>query len=144
MSENQNKIKIISDFITQIWDHGDLTGIETLIGHTYTIHCDPGDPWDGQELSAEEFCNRVEKSRAPFPDQKFHIKKALASHESVTMCWDWSAHHLGDIPNFPATGNEIKMRGMTVYFLEDSRLTGHWQSTDRLAVFQQLAAAKAT
>jgi predicted ester cyclase len=49
------------------------------------------------------------------------------------------ATHLGDYPGFPATGRRITMSGATVYFFgESDKLTGHWQITDRLGVYQQL------
>jgi predicted ester cyclase len=46
---------------------------------------------------------------------------------------------VGDIPGFPASGKQIKMSGATVYYFEGNRITGHWQITDRLGVFQQLS-----
>ena len=42
------------------------------------------------------------------------------------------------IPGFPATGNQIRMSGATVYYIDGGRLTGHWQITDRLGVYMQL------
>jgi hypothetical protein len=35
-----------------------------------------------------------------------------------------TSRRLGDIPGFPATGNNIKMSGATVYYFEGDRLTG--------------------
>ena len=55
------------------------------------------------------------------------------------MTWLWTGTHLGDLPGFPATGRTIHMSGATVYgFDSEDCLTGHWQITDRLGVFQQL------
>jgi predicted ester cyclase len=45
------------------------------------------------------------------------------------------------MPGFPATGRSIKMSGATVYYFEGERITGHWQITDRLGVYQQLRQA---
>jgi len=54
------------------------------------------------------------------------------------MTWLWSGTHKGDIPGFPATGNNIKMSGATVYYFDRGQLTGHWQITDRFGVYMQL------
>jgi predicted ester cyclase len=85
-------------------------------------------------------------SRAPFPDQRFDIQDLVVEGNTAIMTWLWSATHKGDIPGFPATGNNIKISGATVYYFDGSRLTGHWQTADRLGVYMQLrqgSAAKA-
>ena len=45
---------------------------------------------------------------------------------------------MGDLPGFSASGKSIKMSGATVYYFEGDRISGHWQITDRLGVYQQL------
>ena len=44
---------------------------------------------------------------------------------------------------FPATGRRIDVRGITVYYFRDGRITGHRQVVDRLAVLTQLGLASA-
>ncbi|HOB14012.1 MAG TPA: ester cyclase [Novosphingobium sp.] len=129
----------LSDFISRVWDNGDLDAVDADLADTYTIHHDPGDPWDGQVLDRAGFKDRVAKSRAAFPDQHFDIQALIAEGDSVVMTWLWTATHTGDLPGFPATGRPVRMSGATVYgFDQDLRLTGHWQITDRLGVYQQL------
>ena len=57
----------------------------------------------------------------------------------VAITWHWEATHLGDIPGFPATKKTVRMSGATVYYFDGARISGHWQITDRLGVFQQLS-----
>lgn len=129
----------LTAFIRQIWDEGDVDAADAYLAATYTIHHDPGDPWDGAVLDLAGFKDRVRKSRAAFPDQRFDIQGLFADGDSVVMTWLWSATHSGDLPGFPATGKTIRMSGATVYaFDAKERLTGHWQITDRLGVYQQL------
>jgi predicted ester cyclase len=45
------------------------------------------------------------------------------------------------MPGFPASGKQIRMSGATVYFFDGERISGHWQITDRLGVYQQLRQA---
>lgn len=129
----------LAEFIRRVWDDGDLDAVDAYLADTYTIHHDPGDPWDGQRLDRAGFKDRVAKSRAAFPDQRFATQALIAEGDSVVMTWLWSGTHCGDLPGFPATGRIIRMSGATVYgFEQDLRLTGHWQITDRLGVYQQL------
>ncbi|WP_408735054.1 ester cyclase [Acidomonas methanolica] len=67
------------------------------------------------------------------------MQELFADGQNIVMTWLWSGTHTGDLPGFPATDRLISMSGATVYtFDNNERLTGHWQITDRLGVFQQL------
>jgi predicted ester cyclase len=129
----------LAAFTRAVWDDGDADAADRYVAPLYTIRHDPGDPWDGQALDLAGYKDRVLKSRAAFPDQRFDIQGLYEDGDSVVMTWLWSASHRGDIPGFAATGKPVRMSGATVYtFDAEDRLTGHWQITDRLGVFQQL------
>ena len=139
MTVGDRRKQRLAAFIRQIWDDGEADAADGYLAEAYTIHHDPGDPWEGQTLDRAGFKDRVLKSRAAFPDQRFAIQRLFADGDSVVMTWLWTGTHLGDLPGFPATGQTFRMSGATVYgFDHDDRLTGHWQITDRLGVFQQL------
>jgi hypothetical protein len=110
--------------VNEVWNAGNIEASDQYIAPKYTIHHDPGDPWDKQELDLLGYKERVRLSRAPFPDQRFSIQDILADDNRVVITWYWSATHKGDIPNFPATGNQIQMSGATVYYFENGRFTG--------------------
>ncbi|MGD8426547.1 MAG: ester cyclase [Balneolaceae bacterium] len=135
------KKKIIRDFIRRVWDEGDPDASSEFIASTYTIHHDPGDPWEGMTLDIEGFKDRVKKSRAPVPDQRFNIQEIFESEDSVAITWHWQGTHLGPIAHFPASGKQLRMSGATVYYFDGDRITGHWQIADRMSVFQQLQQA---
>jgi predicted ester cyclase len=131
----------LETFIHQVWDEGDIAAAERFVAPLYTLHHDPGDPWEGQVLDLDGFRSRVRRSRAPFPDQKFEIQRLCADGDAVNMTWLWRATHLGDIPGFAATGRVVRASGATTYFFTPGRkLSGHWQITDRLGVWRQLQA----
>ncbi|MEI6642234.1 MAG: ester cyclase [Novosphingobium sp.] len=131
----------LAAFIEAVWNRGDAAAVPCYLADAYTIHHDPGDPWEGRTLDPAAFTERLLQSRAPFPDQRFTVLRMAADADSVIMTWTWAATHLGDFPGFPATGQTIRMSGATAYgFNADDRLTGHWQIADRLGVFQQLQA----
>lgn len=132
---------ILIAFIRDVWNDGNIDSADQYIAPSYTIHHDPGDPWDKKELDLDGYKERVRLSRAPFPDQTFAIQELFFNENAVVMTWFWTGTHLGDFPGFPASGKQIKMSGATVYYFEDDRITGHWQITDRLGVYQQLREA---
>ena len=139
MTDIEQRKQLLRAFIARIWDEGDADAADIYVAETYTIHHDPGDPWEGQTLDRAGFKDRVRQSRAAFPDQRFDIQGLFDDGDSIVMTWLWSATHRGDLPGFPATDRTIEMSGATVYrFDDEDRLTGHWQIADRLGVFQQL------
>jgi steroid delta-isomerase-like uncharacterized protein len=134
---DKNK-EILASFIESVWNNGDIDAVESFLADEYTIHHDPGDPWDKQTLSVEEFKERMRKSRAPFPDQEFSIQGLVAEGELVSMTWLWKGTHKEAAFGFDATNKPIEMSGITVYSFENGQISGHWQVTDRLSVYQQL------
>jgi len=138
LGSSQRKRRLAA-FICHVWDEGDADASDDYVAEAYTVHHDPGDPWEGRTLDRAGFKDRVRKSRAAFPDQKFDIQGLFADGQSVVMTWLWCGTHRGDLPGFPATDEMIRMSGATVYtFNKSELLTGHWQISDRLGVFQQL------
>jgi steroid delta-isomerase-like uncharacterized protein len=146
MSGENRRKQLLLGFLQEVWSEGDVEACGKYLAPRYTIHHDPGDPWDRRQLDLEGFKERVRRSRAPFPDQRFKVQELFAEASAVVVTWLWSGTHRGDLPGFPASGRVIEMSGMTAYYFKGDRIAGHWQVTDRLGVFQQLqrnAAARA-
>ena len=139
MSDGHALKKTLTEFIHDVWDCGREEAVRHYLAKSYTLHHDPGDPWDGKVLDLDGYKDRLRISRAPFPDQQFAIQRLCSDGDVVTMTWLWKATHLGDLPGFDATGEIIRMSGATAYFFDpNDKLSGHWQVTDRLSVFKQL------
>ncbi len=134
--------QFLVDFFRDVWNAGDVSACERYLAPSYTIFHDPGDPWAGQVLDVAGFQQRLQLSRAPFPDQAFELLRLVDDGDAIVTTWNWTATHRGDLPGFPATGQRVAMSGVTVYSFVDDRLCGHWQVVDRLGVFQQLQAQK--
>ncbi len=135
--QSSDKTRLVR-FIDAVWNTGDAAAVDHYIADAYTLHHDPGDPWDGQVLDRAAYKDRLRRSRAPFPDQRFAIRDLVAEPGRVVMTWQWTATHRGDLPGFPATGRTVRMSGATVYYVDDGWFTGHWQIADRLGVYGQL------
>ena len=131
--------RVLSQFIQEIWNDGNIDAAERYIAPSYTVHHDPGDPWHQRTLTVAEFKERVRLSRAPFPDQRFELLETFGEGKAVVATWLWAGTHRGDLPGFPASGKQIKMSGATVYYFANDRIDGHWQIVDRLGVLQQLS-----
>jgi len=135
------KAEILEQFIQAVWNEGDVDAASDFVAPAYTIHHDPGDPWEGMTLDLEGFKDRVRQSRGPVPDQRVALQDVFEGEDRVFVTWLWKGTHRGGIAGFPATGRELDMSGATVYHFEGQLIAGHWQIADRLGIFRQLQQA---
>jgi predicted SnoaL-like aldol condensation-catalyzing enzyme len=112
---------IVIKLLDTMWSSGDLDGAARYIADSYTIHHDPGDPWEGRELTLADYQDRVRTYRQPFPDQRFTVHEILAGDDKVMLAWYWHTTRT----------DEPLASGATVYYLEDGKICGHWQVTER-------------
>ena len=129
---------VLVRFMHQVWNAGDVEAVDDFLADRYTIHDDPGDPWEGRTLSREEFKQRLVTSRAPFPDLHFEISDIVPHGDRVAIGWIMRGTQSGPLGDQPPSGRTIAARGMTIYYFDGDRLTGHRQVVDRLTVARQL------
>jgi steroid delta-isomerase-like uncharacterized protein len=130
----------LQSFMREVWNNGDFTNLGDYVAHTYEIRHDPGDPWDGKTLNAEEFKKRVFYSRNAIPDLHFELQEMISENDKVAVRWTMSGTHKGDLPQLPATGKKFSITGMTFYYFDHGKLCGHSQSFDQLAFLSQIGA----
>lgn len=134
-----NKENIVKQLLDQIWSQGHLELVKDIISDEYTIHHDAMDPLEGQTLGHQAFNDRVVISRQAFPDLHFEVVSLSETADgTVLVSWFMQGTNDGDIPGLPATHQKINVPGMTIYYVTDSKVTGHWQVFDHLVMFNQL------
>ncbi|WP_321281688.1 ester cyclase [Marinifilum fragile] len=134
-----NKESFLREFMDEVWNKKKLEKIEQYVHNEYTIHLDPGDPWEGKTLSHSEFKNRMELgSFEPFPDMNFEITFAIEEESCVAVTWILTGTNLGQIGEYPPTKKAINTKGITIYHFKDNLINGHTQIFDRKTVMKQL------
>lgn len=133
-----DNLAVLRRFMERVWNAGDLAFTDEVLADSYTIHSDPGDPWDGQTLTRAGFRERLSVSRASFPDLRFELGDTVVEGDRVAVSWTMLGTNTGPVSGRPATGRSIRVQGMTIYYFAGGRITGHRQVVDRLSVIQQL------
>lgn len=129
---------IVRELYERVWSYGDYAAIGRLVAPRYTVHSDPGDPWEGQTLDHEQYRERVRYSRKAFPDLNFSIEDLVTDGQRVSVRWRGDGTHRGDLKGIPATGKRVSFRGQTIYEFDQGRVSGHCQIVDRLGFIEQL------
>lgn len=134
----QTNKDILFKLIDEVWNKGNFDRLDDLISPNYVIRNDPGDACEFMTLDLSAFKQRVDKSRAVFPDLHFDIEDAIAEEDKVAISWFMTGTQQGDLPGLPATGKQIKVSGLTIYYFFEGKIIGHWQVFDRLGLMGQL------
>jgi len=125
--------------MAEVWNKKNFQKIGQYVHNEYTIHLDPGDPWEGKTLSHSEFKNRMELgSFKSFPDMNFEITSAIEEEDYVAVTWILTGTNLGQIGEYLPTKKAINTKGMTIYHFKDNLISGHTQIFDRKKVMKQL------
>ena len=122
----------------RVWSQDDLSKLGSIVAENYTVFSDPGDGWEGKTLTPEEYRTRLMYSRNAFPDLVFEISHLIGEEQFVAVVWKATGTHKGDLPELPATGKKLIFTGQTTYLIKDGKVSGHWQTIDRLGFIQQL------
>jgi len=132
---NSDRLRV---FMDRVWSAGEVDAVDEYLAAAYTIYSDPGDPWEGQTLDVPAFKQRLMSSRSAFPDLRFELEECVEEENRVAIGWTMSGTNTGSFGGRAGTGRAIAVRGLTVYYFADGRISGHRQVVDRLSVAQQL------
>ena len=128
----------LRSFMERVWTAGEVDAVDEYLAAAYTIHSDPGDPWEGQTLDVQAFKQRLVSSRSPFPDLRFELEEFVEEENRVAIGWTMRGTNTGSFGGRAPTGRAIAVHGLTVYYFAHGQITGHRQVVDRLTVAQQL------
>jgi steroid delta-isomerase-like uncharacterized protein len=129
---------ILKDFIQKVWNEKKNDAIAEFVHPDYTIHIDPGDPWEGMTLNHQAFEIRLRHSFDSFPDIHFAIQTAISDGDYVVITWTMTGTNSGKIGDFPPTNKSIETMGATIYHFNNGKVCGHSQVFDRTTVMRQL------
>lgn len=135
---NTTPKELVLKLVNEVWDKGNLMMVDELISPQYTIKNDPGDAFELKTIDLTMFKQRVSNIRNAFPDLQFVIEDMICEDDKVAVSWFISGTHKGALPNLAATNRKINVSGLTIYYVSEGKITGHWQVCDRLLILAQL------
>lgn len=74
--------------------------------------------------------------------QQYQVEKLLPSGKSYTAVWSSLLTHTGEFMGVAPTQKQFTIRGITVYDLQDNKISAHWEQFDVLTILQNLGIVK--
>ena len=62
----------------------------------------------------------------------------IAEGDKVVVSWILRGTQEGQLPGLPASGRQVDVSGLTIYYFHGNKIAGHWQEMDRMGLIQQL------
>jgi steroid delta-isomerase-like uncharacterized protein len=96
------------------------------------------DPASDQAPGPAGFIQFFTGFRAAFPDLAIAVEQLVADDDNVAIAYTVTGTHQGDFLGIPATGRQIKARGMQIARFENGQIVERWGSSDQLGILQQI------
>lgn len=96
------------------------------------------DPAPDQAPGPEGFIQFFTEFRTAFPDLKIAVEQMVADDDNVAIAYTVTGTHQGDFLGIPATGRQIKARGVQIARFQNGQIVERWGSSDQLGILQQI------
>jgi predicted ester cyclase len=134
MHTNQELKKIAQDFFDQIWNQSDESAIDRFIAEDSAGN----DPQFG--IGRESFREQWKNWRIGFPDVNFAVQELIADSETSTVVTRWilTGTHSGEFWGAAATGNRIKVDGVSIDRISNGMVVSGFDAWDSVVLRRQI------
>ena len=135
MSVEEN-VELMRRWFKEVWNEGRTQTIYDLLAPDAVAI---GELEDGSRLRGPaEFVPFVERIRGAFPDINVVVEDAFGAEDKVVVRWSATMTHRGDHLGMPATGERVRISGMTIARIGDRQIIEGWDNWDQLGMLKQI------
>ena len=119
----------------EIYHEGNVDAADEI----YTVDHVRHDPTLPQPIEGiEALKERLRGLQAAFPDARLDVEDVVIEGERFANRWTMRATHQGEFAGVPATGKEVRLKGMSFGRVENGKIAEVWDQVDALGLMQQL------
>ena len=133
MPPAENKT-VITRFVEEVINQGQLERADDLVAVDFVEL----DPLPGQQQGREGLKQVIGAFRTAFPDIHWVIEEMVGEGEKVFSRFTWHGTHRGEFFGVPATGKQIKVKGMVVDRVVAGKMAESRILMDSLSMMKQL------
>lgn len=129
-----NPLELVKDYNTAIWGQKDISAIDRYFADDALIHS-PLETTKG----TDKMKTIIRQWHQAFPDMKVDWQDYIMDGNKVVCRWRSSATHTAEFQGIAATNNLINYPGVTIYTVENDKITQYWAFVDMQNVMRQLS-----
>lgn len=137
MAPNENET-LVRRFTEQVWNQRNLAVVDELVAEDGVLY----DMTRGEEyVGPDNVKNYARQYLAAIPDAHVEIEELLVDGDVVVTRWTATGTHQGDLMGIPATGNDIRVSGITIDSIDGGHIVETWTILGLFELLKQLDAA---
>jgi len=132
MSLEENKI-IARRYPEEVYNRKNIDVLDEIMDENIINHW-----WEPEINGIKIIKEYVAKNLKAFPDVKFTIEDQIAEGEKVVTRVSFIATHKGEFMGIAPTGKKVKVTGVVIFKITNSKIVETWAEMDALSWMQQL------
>ena len=130
----QDNATIVRRFVDEVITQGNIDSAARFVWDDVVEQV----PLPGQGPGLEGLKDVLRSMRAAFPDIVFSIQEQVAQGDKVVSRFEWTGTHNAEFLGVPATGRSVRVWGIVIDRLEESRIKDTRIIMDTLGLMAQL------
>lgn len=124
---------LVRTFIEEVFNNGQLSILEDIIHSNYHFSST-----DSELNGIGELKEFIQSFRTAFPDLNLCIDDIFTSADKTCTTFTFTGTHEEDFMGIPPTKQEVKVQGVVISTIQDSKIIEEKEILDNLGFFQQL------
>ena len=133
--QEQQAYDVVKQF-EQVYTDDRIDLVDELVADDFQHHV-PLDTPDGRE----GYKRFLRQFREACPDYTSETLEEVVSGKKVAQAYVMRGTHEGEFMEIPATGKRVEVEGISIYRVENGRITDEWAQPDIMSMMQQLGVA---
>ena len=139
MSAEEN-IQLMRRWFQEVWNEGRMETVHELLSPDSVARGQRGA--EAEIRGPEEFEKFVREIRGAFSNIQMKVEDVFGAGDKVVLRWSATMTHTGDAMGFPASGQTVRNRGITIARIVDGKIVEGWDNWDQLGMLEQIGAYK--
>ena len=139
--DNQQNMNTVKKLYEEVYSKGNLAILPECCANNCKLH-DAAAP--NIKGGLNEIKEREMIYKTAFPNKQVKIEDILTAGDKVIVRWTCKGTHKGDLQGIPATNKNFQIWGISIYKVENGKITEMWQSWDRLGLLEQIGEIQPT
>ncbi len=125
--------QVAETYMNRVWIEKDLSAIDELVDQNVKIHSLLGEFGGFNEMKTV-----VHHWLHAFPNLEIANIHVIAEGDIAIVHWKAAATHLGEFNGIQATGKSILYAGVTIYRINNGKITEYWAYLDMQQLIRQI------